>query len=46
VWTQDAVCGKKASSCTAFVKNNPAAFKDAYWLINSLKVCRFRPGRP
>jgi len=25
-------------SCNAFVQNNPGAFKDAYWLVNSLKV--------
>ncbi|MCJ1472477.1 hypothetical protein MMC13_001125 [Lambiella insularis] len=26
------------SSCNAFVQNNPSAFADAYWLINSLNV--------
>jgi hypothetical protein len=25
-------------SCNAFVQKNPGAFKDAYWLVNSLKV--------
>lgn len=25
-------------SCNSYVQNNPSAFRDAYWLINSLKV--------
>lgn len=37
VWGSSA-CAAKASSCNAFVANNPSAFQDAYWLINSLKV--------
>jgi hypothetical protein len=38
VWGQDSVCASKASSCQAFVQNNPGAFTDAYWQVNSLKV--------
>ena len=30
-------CASKGS-CTDFVANNPAAFKEAYWKVNSLKV--------
>ncbi|KAK8181541.1 putative endo-1,3(4)-beta-glucanase [Phyllosticta capitalensis] len=37
-WSSDDSCASKADSCDDFVANNPAAFKDAYWLINSLKV--------
>jgi hypothetical protein len=38
VWGQDSVCSAKASSCQAFVENNPEEFKDTFWQINSLKV--------
>ncbi len=38
VWGQDSVCSSKASSCQAFVQNNPGAFTDAFWQVNSLKV--------
>ncbi|KIW65082.1 hypothetical protein PV04_07366 [Phialophora macrospora] len=38
VWASDAVCGSKAPTCQAFVQNNPSAFQDAYWTVNSLKV--------
>ena len=38
VWAQDATCGPLASTCQAFVQNNPSAFKNAYWQINSLRV--------
>nr|ARD05880.1 beta 1,3 (4)-glucanase [Aphelenchoides besseyi] len=31
-------CKNKAKTCKEYVKNNPHDFKDAYWLINSLKV--------
>lgn len=31
-------CSSLASSCNDYVANNPAAFIDAYWLINSVKV--------
>ncbi|KIW12123.1 hypothetical protein PV08_09397 [Exophiala spinifera] len=38
VWSTDATCSSQASTCQAFVQNNPSAFQDTYWLINSLKV--------
>ena len=31
-------CASKASSCEAYVRDNPSAFKDAYWMVNSLQV--------
>ncbi|KAA8643526.1 hypothetical protein EYZ11_004286 [Aspergillus tanneri] len=31
-------CASKAGSCQDFVANNPSAFTDAFWKINSLKV--------
>ncbi|KAJ9634856.1 uncharacterized protein PV06_05774 [Exophiala oligosperma] len=38
VWSTDPVCSSKASTCEDFVQNNPSAFLDAYWSVNSLKV--------
>lgn len=38
VWSSDPVCSSKAPTCQSFVQNNPAAFKDAFWTVNSLKV--------
>lgn len=38
VWDSDATCSKLAPTCQAYVAANPAAFKDAYWLINSVQV--------
>ncbi|KAI2614661.1 glycoside hydrolase family 16 protein [Hypoxylon fragiforme] len=38
VFSEDPVCGTKAATCQEYVKNNPSAFKDSYWLINSVKV--------
>jgi hypothetical protein len=38
VWSTDATCSKKAPTCEDYVKNNPHAFADMYWEINSLKV--------
>lgn len=37
VWS-DSTCATQSSSCTAFVADNPSAFTNAYWQINSLKV--------
>ncbi|KAL8917798.1 MAG: hypothetical protein Q9172_005687 [Xanthocarpia lactea] len=37
-WNQSATCAKKAPTCQNYVQNNPAAFKDAYWMIRSVKV--------
>jgi hypothetical protein len=38
VWSENAECSALASTCVDYVSNNPAAFKDAYWLVNSVKV--------
>ncbi|KAI9847413.1 MAG: hypothetical protein M1837_002602 [Sclerophora amabilis] len=39
VWTGSTCAANTGSStCIDFVANNPAAFTDAYWTINSLKV--------
>ncbi|KAK5133255.1 hypothetical protein LTR08_007989 [Meristemomyces frigidus] len=31
-------CASKADTCNDYVTNNPEAFADAYWSVNSLKV--------
>jgi beta-glucanase (GH16 family) len=38
VWDQSPDCKAKAATCIEYVQNNPAAFADAYWLVNSIKV--------
>jgi hypothetical protein len=38
VWSADPVCGSKAATCNAYVQNNPSAFAEAYWEVNSVKV--------
>lgn len=38
VWSTDPVCSAKASTCQQFVQNNPSAFVNAYWSVNSLQV--------
>lgn len=38
VFSQDSQCASLADTCEDFVSQNPAAFKEAYWLINSVKV--------
>jgi hypothetical protein len=37
VWSSGA-CASQASSCQAFVANNPSAFANAYWTVNYVKV--------
>jgi hypothetical protein len=37
VWSSSS-CASKASTCNSYVQNNPSAFTDTYWRINSLKV--------
>jgi hypothetical protein len=37
VWSSGS-CASKAATCTDYVAQNPSAFKDSYWLINSVKV--------
>lgn len=43
VWS-DGQCASKADTCVDYVKNNPSAFQDAYWSVNSLKV--YQQGGP
>lgn len=31
-------CGARAATCEDFVSQNPAAFEEGYWLVNSVKV--------
>ncbi|CAD0112943.1 unnamed protein product [Aureobasidium uvarum] len=38
VWSSDPTCSALSGSCTDYVANNPGAFSNAYWSINSLKV--------
>ncbi|KIV86318.1 hypothetical protein PV11_01936 [Exophiala sideris] len=38
VWSTDTSCSSKGATCQAYVQDNPSAFEDTYWLINSLKV--------
>ncbi|KAL9016720.1 MAG: hypothetical protein Q9185_005957 [Variospora sp. 1 TL-2023] len=37
-WSSDPECSGLAATCQEYVQNNPSAFEDAYWTINSLKV--------
>ena len=37
VWSQSS-CAAKAPTCEAFVKENPEAFGEAYWLVNGINV--------
>lgn len=46
VWASDSTCSSKASTCEAYVANNPSAFANAYWSINSLKVYQDTPNTP
>ncbi|EXJ56597.1 endo-1,3(4)-beta-glucanase [Cladophialophora yegresii CBS 114405] len=46
VWTTDPVCSSKAPTCEQFVQNNPSAFQDAFWTVNSLKVFQSDGGAP
>ncbi|KAL8832116.1 MAG: hypothetical protein Q9170_005013 [Blastenia crenularia] len=46
VWGQDSTCSALAGSCQAYVQNNPAAFADAYWTVNSLRVYKSDMDQP
>jgi hypothetical protein len=35
---KDETCASLADTCDAWVANNPDAFEDAYWLVNSVKI--------
>jgi hypothetical protein len=37
-WNSEAACSSKARDCRTYVAQNPAAFSEAYWLFNSIKV--------
>ncbi|KAI4171318.1 MAG: hypothetical protein LQ346_008758 [Caloplaca aetnensis] len=37
-WKASTTCSKKAPTCQAYVRDNPEAFKEAYWMIRSVKV--------
>lgn len=38
VFSTDSTCSSLASNCQEYVQNNPSAFVNTYWSINSLKV--------
>ncbi|KAI1845247.1 hypothetical protein JX265_005402 [Neoarthrinium moseri] len=38
VWSTDSTCSSLASTCASYVAANPGDFKEAFWLINSVKV--------
>lgn len=38
VFSQDSTCSALASNCEDYVKNNPQAFTESFWAVNSLKV--------
>lgn len=38
VWGQNPECTALASTCGDYVAQNPGAFSEAYWLINSVRV--------
>lgn len=37
-WSTSGCASTQYPTCESFVQNNPSAFKDAYWQVNSLKV--------
>lgn len=41
VWGSTTECSAKAATCQDYVRDNPSAFTEAYWTINSLKVYSF-----
>ena len=38
VWASDATCAPLAATCDDYVRQNPAAFAEAYWLVNRVSV--------
>ena len=44
VWKSDAVCSQKAPTCQEYVANNPGAFANSFWEVNSLKVFQQQDG--
>ncbi|KAL2002626.1 hypothetical protein VTN02DRAFT_6388 [Thermoascus thermophilus] len=43
VWSSSN-CRSLASDCNSYVANNPSAFREAYWAVNSLKVYQSSSG--
>lgn len=37
-WSTDATCSPLGATCVDYVQNNPSAFVETYWSVNSLKV--------
>ncbi|KAL9601264.1 MAG: hypothetical protein Q9219_002669 [cf. Caloplaca sp. 3 TL-2023] len=37
-WNSSKTCQAKAPTCQMYVQNNPEAFRDAYWMVRSVKV--------
>ncbi|KAI4240965.1 MAG: hypothetical protein L6R40_004845 [Gallowayella cf. fulva] len=37
-WNSSSTCMKKAPTCQQYVQNNPEGFREAYWMIRSVKV--------
>ena len=44
-WSSSEGCKAKAPSCQDYVRENPEAFKDAYWMIRSVKVYQEGTGK-
>ncbi|KAL8753727.1 MAG: hypothetical protein Q9199_004850 [Rusavskia elegans] len=44
-WNSSAVCKAKAPSCQEYVRENPEAFRDAYWMVRSVKVYQQGEGK-
>ena len=44
VWSSDATCSQKAPTCQEYVANNPAAFANSFWEVNSLRVYQQQDG--
>lgn len=38
VWNNNPVCSALAPTCVDYVNSNPAAYQQAYWQVNSVKV--------
>ncbi|RFU81441.1 glycoside hydrolase family 16 [Trichoderma arundinaceum] len=38
VWGSNGECSALANSCEDYVSNNPSAFAEAYWVVNSINV--------
>lgn len=38
VWDENEACKGKATTCEEYVAHNPTSFKEAYWVVNSIKV--------